>query len=288
MSDTVPPKRRSRWKKWLLALAGLYALFLLVLCLFETALVYRATPASEEWHDPSDFAHQDVHFQTAQGDAIHGWWCPIEKANGALLYCHGQQGNLSFRIPHIRQFQKLHVSVLVFDYPGFGQSPGSPTEQGCYAATDAAYQWLIHQKQIPPEKILILGKSLGSGVAVDLAARMPHRCLILLKPYTSLPEVAQRLIPIAPVKWLMRNRFNSLAKISHCPGPVFIANGSDDWKLPSKHAQRLYAAARDPKLHFEMNGIGHGGVALSEEALTKLKAFLKATRLEGVTNDDGN
>ena len=168
----------------------------------------------------------------------------------------------------------LEESVLIFDYPGFGRSGGKPSEAGCYAAADAAFDWLIQNQKVPADHIVIVGKSLGGGVAVDLASRRNHRALVLVKAFTSIPAVAQHLIPIVPANWLMHNRFDSLAKIGNCHRPLFITHGTDDGVIPFSQGQQLYAAANDPKEFFAMEGVGHQPPSVTSECLAKLRQFL--------------
>jgi fermentation-respiration switch protein FrsA (DUF1100 family) len=224
----------------------------------ENRLVYHPTTANQDWEPPPFGPVEDVYLRLADGTAIHAWWCPHPGAPGALLYCPGNGGNLSHRghVLHALQ-QALGQSVMIFDYPGYGRSEGRPTEQGCYGAADAAYEWLTQVPRVPGDSIVIYGSSLGGGVAVDLASRRPHRALVLDKTFTSVPDVAQRRFPWLPVRWLMRNRFDSLAKIGKCRQPVFIAHGTTDNLVPFVLGERLYAAANAPKQFFPMDACGH-------------------------------
>jgi len=174
---------------------------IVVLMALENWMLFRPTLASEDWVEPAlhHLTVEDVELQTADGTRIHGWWCPIhpplpqgggrggrDEATGALLYCHGNAGNLSHRtLGLVAWLKHLRLPVFIFDYPGYGKSDGKPTEKGCYAAADAAYDWLTQSKKILPERILVYGSSLGGGVAVDLVSRKAHRALILSKAVTS-------------------------------------------------------------------------------------------------------
>src|SRR5262249_32955120 len=137
---------------------------IIVLLLLENWLIFRPTRASEEWLPPPNPSVQDIELHTSQGTPIHAWWCPIDHwqpEQGAVLYCHGNAGNLSHRGLGISRWQQhLGLSVLIFDYPGYGYSGGKPSESGCYAAADAAYTWLTQVQQVPPERILLYGGSL--------------------------------------------------------------------------------------------------------------------------------
>src|SRR4051812_4209202 len=131
---------------------------------------------------------EDVNLQTPTGTRIHAWWCPPphwERSQGAVLYCHGNAGNLSHRVEGVlRWHEQLKTAVLLFDYPGYGRSGGKPSEAGCYASTDTAYAYLTEKLQLSPERVLLYGGSLGGGVAIDLAVRRPHRALVLVSAFT--------------------------------------------------------------------------------------------------------
>lgn len=246
----------------------------LVLWWFENWLVYKPILARHEWLPAPVADIQDIELTTADGTRIHAWFCPHPTAKGALLYCHGNAGNLSHRGGSIVKLREiLHASVLIFDYPGYGKSDGRPTEQGCYQAGEAAYNWLTKENNVAGRDILLFGGSLGGGVAVDLATRKPCRALILAKTFTSAPEVGASIFPWIPVRWLMRNRFDNLAKIPHCHVPVFITHGDADNLVPFAHSQLLYAAANEPKGFHLLRSHGHND-PLPPEFFVALKEFL--------------
>jgi fermentation-respiration switch protein FrsA (DUF1100 family) len=195
---------------------------------------------------------------TFDGTHIHARWCPHPGAHGAVLYCHGNAGNVDRRAGVVRQlWETLGESVLIFDYPGYGYSEGKPSEPGCYAAADAAYDWFARVRKIPPENILLYGESLGGGVAVDLASRRVHRALILVKAFTSATDVAQAHFPLLPARLVMSNRFDNLEKIGHCLRPIFIAQGDKDRLVPYSHGEKLRAACKAPVEFFTLKGLDH-------------------------------
>jgi uncharacterized protein len=264
----LPSRRenRRRWRRRLLRLmAGgvlAYAGIFAVLLLLEDRLVFRPTPAGEYWRQPPNDRVQDVALRLADGTALHAWWCPTEgwaADQGAILYFHGNGGNLSGYSGRIKRLQQgpLHQAVLIVDYPGYGRSEGRPSEVGCYAAADAAYDWLTGEQGVPPQRVLIYGESLGGGVAVELAARRDHRALVLEKTFTSMPDMAAHLFPWLPARWLVRNHFDNLSRIGQCRRPVFIAHGTADGTVPFVQGQRLFAAANEPKQFLQMEGYNH-------------------------------
>lgn len=269
------------WTRRILRWAGLaactYLGVILVLAFLENWFVFFPTSAKTDWQPaPPGSDIKDIELTSADGTRIHAWWWPVKDSSGAVLYCHGNAGNLSHRGPTVEKIGTLlGESVMIFDYPGYGKSSGKPSERGCYQSADAAYQWLIDQK-IDPAKIVIYGGSLGGGVAVDLASRKKHRALVLAKTFTSLPDVGQHLHPWLPVRWVMRNRFDSLGKIGQCTSPVFIVHGTADSLVPSEQGERLFAAANEPKQFMSVEGGDHND-PLPAEFFQKLKVFLTDT-----------
>ena len=254
-----------------------YVGLVLMLLFLETKLVFRPSSAADAWVPPPSPGIEDVTLTTADGTRIHTWWCPVSDSDQAILYCHGNAGNLSHRGGSIVKLSRiLGASVLIIDYPGYGKSEGIPTEQGCYQAADAAYAWLHEEKKIAPHKIMLYGASLGGGVVTDLATRKDHRALILVKTFTSLPGVASDIywwLPV-PKRMLMKNQFDTLSKIGSCPRPVFIAHGTADRLIPHHHGAKLAEAAKEPKRFLSLAGADHND-PLSEEFFTSLKEFLR-------------
>jgi fermentation-respiration switch protein FrsA (DUF1100 family) len=224
--------------------------------------LFRPTRAAQEWDPPPPgLVIQDVQLVAADGTSIHAWWSAPpgwSPVRGAVHYSHGNAGNLSMRGEGLRRWQEnLGLAVLIFDYPGYGKSGGRPTGAGCLTAADAAYAWLSTVQQIPGERLVLYGGSLGGAVATTLAIRRPHRCLVLVSPFTSLRDMARLQFPWLPTRWLVGDRFDNLAKIGHTSRPVFIAHGTLDRLVPFSQGERLYAAAREPKEFFPMVGYDH-------------------------------
>jgi uncharacterized protein len=244
-----------------------YPALILVLLSFEDRFVFHPCPPTRSWIDPPPgLPVQDVYLLTAGGARIHARWYPCPRARGAVLVCHSRAGNLSHAVlpDAVRRWhEQPRLSVLVFDYPGYGRSGGIPTEAGCYAAADAAYDWLVQAQRVPPERLLLLGRSLGTAVAVELACRRPHRALVLISPLTSMPDAASSLCPLLPTHALMRNRFDNLARIGGCPGPLLVLHGTHDRTVPFAQGERVFAAARCPRRFVRMEGAGHNDTVLA-------------------------
>ncbi len=243
-------------------LCSAYVAVILVLLTLEDGLVFHPVPATKRWLDPpAGFAAEDVALHLVDGTALHARWFPLQGAAGAALVCHSRAGNLSLELPAEQLagwHQVVGVSVLIFDYPGYGRSGGRPSEVGCYAAAEAAYTWLTREQGIEPSQVLLYGRSLGGAVAAELGGRRPHRALVLVSPPTSLPDVALDYFPLLPARLLMRNRFDTLARVGQCSRPVFVAHGTRDRLVSFAQGRAVCAAANEPKRFLTVEGAGHG------------------------------
>lgn len=217
---------------------------------------------------------QDLPLRTSDGIKVQARWCPYPGSDRAILYLHGNAGNLEGRGKIVHDlWRSQRASILIVDYPGFGRSEGTPSEAGCYAAAQAAYDWLIGPGRRDPGRIAICGESLGGGVAVELASRNSHGALVLVRTFTSLPEVATAHYPWVPAHLLMKNRFDNLAGLGKCTRPTLIAQADQDRLIPYDHGEKLRRAAEGPAELFPLLGLGHND-PLPESFLTHLRGFL--------------
>jgi hypothetical protein len=247
----------------------------LVLMLLEGRFIYHPTPAAASWSDPPDPAVQDVYLDSPTGERIHGWWWPRRGSDRAVIYCHGNAGNLSHRGGGLARWADTAggASVLIFDYPGFGRSTGAPTERNCYAAGEAAWTWLTAEQGIRPERIVLVGASLGGAVATDLACRHDCAALVLVKSFTSVPDMAQSMFPWLPARYFVRHRFDNSSKLPNMHRPVLVTHGTADRVIPFVHGERLFAAANEPKEFVSLPGNDHND-RLPDEFFTRLRRFL--------------
>ena len=162
-----------------------------MLMLLERWLVYPAPPL--EWGDwnPTGLGQEDVWFESADGTRLHGWFMPHPDPKRAILYCHGNGEHIALNADlaaHLRD--SLQASVFLFDYRGYGRSDGRPSESGCIADGDAAQQWLAKRMAMKPDQLVLMGRSLGAGVAVALAAENGAAALVLENGFCSMPDIA--------------------------------------------------------------------------------------------------
>jgi fermentation-respiration switch protein FrsA (DUF1100 family) len=193
-----------------------------------------------------------------------------------VLYAHGNAGSVSDWRWVLRLFrERLNASILVFDYRGYGKSEGTPHEAGVLEDARAARKWLAHRTGVDETEIVLVGRSLGGAVAVDLAATDGARGLVLENTFTSLPDVAASHFPLLPVRWLMRSRLDSLAKISAYHGPLLQTHGDADRVVPLEQGERLHQAASGPKQFVVVAGGGHNDPPTAEY-MQALERFLSS------------
>ena len=209
--------------------------------------------------DPSHvgLAFEDVSFTTADGKALHGWFVP-GRNEVTWLWFHGNTGNISDRLVNLKLLHdELGVSVLLFDYRGYGRSEGRPTEKGTYRDADAALAYLRSRGDVSPDRIIYFGRSLGTAVAVDLAARHPPYGLILESPFLSLRHMARLSYRFLPTWPLLVDRYDSQAKIAKVDAPLLVLHGDQDDTVPIEAGRRLFDAAREPKQFYTVRGASH-------------------------------
>ena len=264
----------------LLAAAITYALFLLLIFVFQARLVYFPNVGRELAATPraAGLDYEDVQLRTADNVVLNGWWVPVRDARGAVLLLHGNAGNISHRIGYLTMFNRLHFATLLIDYRGYGKSGGSPSEEGTYRDAEAAWLHLVETRKLNARDIVIVGESLGGGVASWLAATHPPRALIIASAFTSVPDLGARIYPWLPVRLLARIRYDNLDRIAKIAAPVLIAHSRDDEIVPFAHGEALFAAAREPKQFLAMSG-GHNDAFLfaRDEWVAAVAEFLART-----------
>lgn len=264
-----------RVRRWAFLLFLTYLGLIVVFLFLERSLVFHPTSTEEAWQNTKDLNIQNLTLASSDGNTISARWIPpVSPERGAVLVCNGNGGNLSHRERHVVNFHEaLGTGVLLFDYPGYGKSTGSPNEGGCYAAGEAAFKWLTDEQKVPPNRIILCGESLGGGTAIELATKHDHRALVLIYTFTSLPATAKYHYPFLPTYTLMRTRFDNISKIGRCTRPVFITHGTDDRVIPFNHAEQLYAAANEPKHFLPIEDFDHGPL-VGEPFTSELAKFL--------------
>ncbi len=204
-------------------------------------------PSGPRWEGLEEFR-----VQTADGLWILGWYWPGGDVD--LLIFHGNAGHRGHRLEWLEELHSLGFGLCMIDYRGYGGSEGSPTERGLYLDAEAALSWLRGRGA---KKIVYMGESLGTAVAVELARRHPPSALILESGFSSARDVGQRAYPFLPVRALLKDGYDSIEKIGEVTAPILCIHGTRDSIAPMELARKLYESAPGPKEWYEVAGAGH-------------------------------
>lgn len=207
---------------------------------------------------PRGLDPEDAWFRAKDGTPLHGWYMHDPNPREVVLFAHGRATNVTDYADEIKALNKRHdVAVLVFDYRGFGRSQGEPTEEGIVEDARAARFWLAERTGVAEDEIIIMGYSLGGGVAVELAAADGAKGLVLINTFTSLPDVASFHVPWLPVHWGMINQFDSESRITKYHGPLLQIHGDADQAVPYELGMKLHQLHPGPKRFVTIPGGDH-------------------------------
>jgi len=239
---------------------------------------------------------EDVWFRSGDGLSLHAWWfaaadqrrpvgrgddrdpaagfeegaagapgeprsVPPEGSGPVVLWAHGNGGNLTGRAPDAQALADAGVSVLVFDYRGYGRSEGTPSEAGIYLDAEAAYAYLTRERNIDPLRIVLMGRSIGAAPAARLATRVPHAGLILVSPPPSAKRMARAMFGGLPVDLLGTARFPVGEWVAQRRTPLLVVHGELDEVIPFAYGREVYEAAAPPKSFVALPGAGHNDIS---------------------------
>ncbi|HUJ10715.1 MAG TPA: alpha/beta hydrolase [Verrucomicrobiae bacterium] len=301
----------------LLLLFTAFAAILLFLRWREPHMLYYPDRDLEATPDQIGLNYDDVTLVASDGVKINGWLvhgvhAVVAPVSGALsvaagtaattkspvtvLFFHGNAGNISHRLDKLQILAGLGADIFIIDYRGYGRSEGSPNEIGTYRDAEAAYEYVTKRvagepraalaargaamsSRGNPSAVVVYGESLGSAIAVDLATKHPVGGVIIEEAFTSIGDVGQKMFPFLPVRWLVRNKYDTLSKIGRINAPLLMFHSREDEFFNIRHAQRLLAAAKEPKQLVELHGDHNDAFAVSAETYRNaLRAFLDHLR----------
>lgn len=242
---------------------GFYLINMLLAFSFADKLIFQPQPSS--YRDNSEI----IKLTTANGDKISAGFFRNSAAEHTILFSHGNAEDLGTATLFLEELRNAGFAVFAYDYRGYGTSEGKPSEENAYQDAQTAYRYVTEELKIPPEKIIVHGRSLGGAVAVDLAAREKCGGLIVESSFVSAFRVVTKY-PIFPF-----DKFQSLKKISRVKCPVLFIHGRRDSLIPFWHAEQLIAAANEPKFSLWIDEAGHNNIySVGKKAyLEKIRDF---------------
>lgn len=258
-----------------------YGTLLLAAFAFQSRLVYFPNFPSRALGPGPDsigLAYRQLSILTEDGVSLVAWHVPVSEPRGTVLFFHGNAGNISHRLESLKLFNDLGLATLIFDYRGYGQSEGEISEDGIYRDADAAWRHLTEEMGIPPNQIVLFGRSLGAAVAAYVAGQHEPGALILESGFVSVPDLGADVYPWLPVRWLARIRFPATEFLQSVACPVLVIHSRDDEIIPFEQGMKVHAAARQPKELLEIRGGHNDGFLVSKRRyLEGLEAFVTAS-----------
>lgn len=251
------------------------SIILIPVCVVLGLLVIATFFADRAIFRPPISSYQDtaetIKLETRLGEQISAKYFENTGALHTFIFSHGNAEDIGMIEPFAWRLRDLGMNVLIYDYPGYGTSSGSATEENAYAAIDVAYDHLVSEKRVDPKRIILHGRSLGGGVAVDLASRKAVGALILESSFTTAFRVVTRY------RILPFDKFESIEKIQKVITPVLIIHGTNDRTIPEYHGRRLFEAANKPKQALWIEGAGHNNVVNTDEELymDAIRSFIR-------------
>ena len=222
----------------------------------EQLLFFPTKYPSGNWK-PTNLQFEDIYFTSQDGTKLHGWYCPSDKPRGVVLLAHGNAGNVSSRAIWLRYLQnEAKLSVLIFDYRGYGRSEGVATVEGVLKDAQAARAKVCELAKVEANQLILMGESLGGAIAIELAAEVAPRGLIVQSTFSSLRDVADVHYP--KLSWVVpAGKLNSVDRISKYNGPLLQSHGGLDRTIPFGLGQKLFQAANEPKQFVEIKLADH-------------------------------
>jgi len=242
---------------------------------FQHRFVYYPDPKILHTPKDIDLPFEAVRFQTSDGVSLSGWYIPHPNAKGTILFCHGNAGNIGTRLGTIAKSHYFGYNFFIFDYRGFGESEGKLSEKGTYLDAEAAWDYLIKERNAEPEKIIIYGRSLGAAIASWLAKEKNPKVVLLECPFQSIKEIGADVYPYLPVRFLSRFNYNTKEYVQQINCPVLVMHSPEDMTIPFHHGKAVFAAAKEPKVFLELAGDHANGFLVSGNIYDKgVKEFL--------------
>lgn len=221
--------------------------------------------------------YENLFIKSSEGIEINVWYIP-RKDSPLVIHCNGNGGNLSDRVEKFSLLHSLGFSVMGFDYRGYGESGGKPSEEGFYEDLRRVVS-LSEKMGYKTKDTILYGESIGGGVALQIATEKDFACLVLESTFTSIKDMARIYYKLFPTSLLLKSEFDNLSKIKKIKMPVVIMHSKEDEIVPYFMGRKIYENAKEPKLFLELiKGHNDGGILISTNAIRELKSYLDSMK----------
>lgn len=202
-------------------------------------------------------ATEEMFLTTADNIKLQVWYRKPDKDKDIIIFLHGNAGNLENRVDKLTQLAKMGYGFIIPAWRGFGKSEGFPRKEGLIIDAETVITYLKQNAYNLRDQVIMIGESLGTGVATEIAVKYRFKGLFLITPYTSIVDRAGEIYPYLPTQYLTIDNFKVLANISKINQPLFIIHGTDDNVIPYQHAEKIFAKAKEPKKIIIYPGVNH-------------------------------
>ena len=226
----------------------------LSLMVMQPKLIYKPTREVPYTPDQIGLEYESVRLTTSDGIELEAWYVPAKDAEVTILFCHGNRGNITHRLDSISIFNEIGLNCLIFDYRGYGNSRGKPTEKGTYLDAQAAYQWLIDNKKCNPDQIIVMGRSLGGAVAAYIASKFSVKGLVIESCFTSYIDMGKKYYPYLPIGLFAFYKYKTLEYLKQVSVPVMIVHSTEDDIIPFEFGEQLYKSTNKPAKFVRVQG----------------------------------
>lgn len=262
-------------KSSLAILLGGYIALLTLVSVFQSHLIYF--PSKDMRFSPKNMGleYENVKFLSHDNIELFGWYIPSKDANMTLLYMHGNGGNISNRLDSIKIFNSLGLNIFIWDYRGYGYSGGSATEQNTYDDAMRAWEYLVNEKGLKAEDIIIFGRSLGGAIAANLASKVKPKAVILESTMTSVKDMASDIYPFVPSPFI-HFKYETIEYLKNINSPLLVIHSQNDDIIPFEHGEKIFELANEPKGFVKIRGSHNRGFLNSKEVyIWALAKFFK-------------
>jgi len=249
-----------------------YLIVLTYIYLFQRNLLYHPSDNSYQG-DEINFDYKEIFIQNKEGIKLKAWLHEKDLVNKkTIIFFHGNAGNLRNRNYKLNELSKFDVNFLIVAYRGFSGNQGKPSERGLYEDARSTLDWL-KIKGVKEKNLILYGESLGTAVAIEIAQNKYLAGIILESPFTSMVELAQKYYPVLPVKYLLKDKYETIKKLPNINSPLLVLHGKLDNIVPFSMGKKLFEKANEPKFKYFVDNDDHM-VRYDQKLLNEIKKFI--------------